>query len=129
MNLNLNLDTNTRKFSLKLQLSWCVPFATPKRYTTDFFSVSSRNTVKLHLLQWTHTLTLTTLRHQLPQNPATAMLLARVLAPVAPPAVTMAIKVLLSVAGRRRLNDLRMLLLYVAFFLPTFSTSFGKAGA
>ena len=81
---------------------------------TFFFSfVFSRNTVKLQLLQWTHTLTLTTLRHQLPQNPATAMPHAGVLAPVAQLAATMVTGAPLTDASHRPPNDPLMLPLYV----------------
>lgn len=73
--------------------------------------------MKLQLLQWTHTLTLTTLRRQLPRKPVTAMLLARVLAPVARPAATMVSRAPLTVASRHHQNDPRMHLLYVALSL------------
>ena len=84
----------------------------PSQAPPGLIFFSSRNTVKLQL-QWTHTLTLTMLRHQLPQNPATAMLLARVLAPVARPAATMVSEAPLSVASHQPQNDLHMLPLYV----------------
>lgn len=131
--MNLNLDTNLYKhaqiFFSNSNYHGVFHLPQPSATQLNFSFVSSRNTVKLQHLQWTHTLTLTTLRGQLPQKPVTAMLLARVLVLVARPAATMVTGAPLIDASRRRQNDLRMLPLYVVFSLFISSASFGKAGA